>query len=55
MRLPALSLAAGLLAVIVIIWQFPLIGVEPGQVWLSFLALAAAVLLLAISQLRHRG
>jgi hypothetical protein len=55
MRPPALSLAAGVLAIVVIIWQFPLIGVEPGQIWLSFIALAVAVLLLAAAQIRHRG
>ena len=52
--LRALPLAALVLGAVVVIWEIPYIGSRTG-LWPVLMLLAAAVILLAIGQLRHGG
>lgn len=49
------SLCAGALGLIVLIWQIPQIGSVPAAQWMPLAALGIAVVLLAVFQLRHGG
>lgn len=49
-----LPLVAGVLAVVVVIWELPFIGSKTG-LWPVLMLLAAAVILLAVNQVRHGG
>ena len=49
-----LPLAAALIGVVIIVWEFRFIG-SKGSLWLEFMLLAVALILIAVEQIRHGG
>lgn len=49
-----IPLVAAVLAAVVVIWELPFIGSKTG-LWPVLMLLAAAVILLAVNQVRHGG
>jgi len=49
-----LGLVAALLAAVVVIWELPFVGSRT-SLWPVLMLLAVAIILLAVSQVRHGG
>ena len=48
------SLAAAIIGVVVIVWEFRFVG-SKGSLWLEFMLIAVAIILIAVEQIRHGG